>query len=92
MSYEVLLLPLGIIYFTLSITLISTGLFLIAQPVLEYGFDIPFFVHQYPYYIPAWLMPFVVIGGILLLVISMHVIRALGSLHGRLAKAMLVRR
>jgi hypothetical protein len=91
LAYEVLLLPLGIVYFTLFITLFAVALLLIAQPVLEYGFNIPLFTFNYAYYVPVWLMPFVVVGGVLLLILTMNLARTLGRTHGRLAKAMLVR-
>ncbi len=89
--YMILMLPLGIFYFTLSISLISVSLWLIVRPILELGFDAPIFTAGVPYYTPLWLMPFAVIGGVLLLVVTMHIVRCLGVAHGHLAKAMLVR-
>jgi hypothetical protein len=91
LGYMILMLPLGIFYFSLSISLISVSLWLITRPILELGFGAPIFTAGVPYYTPLWVMPFAVIGGALLLVITMHVVRCLGIAHGRLAKAMLVR-
>jgi len=90
--YMILQMPLGIIYFTVIITLIAISLWGIAIPILQLGFDIP--VYQYYdvyYYLARWLMPFTVICGILLLTATMHLSKAVGRLHGNLAKAMLVR-
>jgi len=90
--YMILHLPLGIIYFTVFVTLIALSLYGIASPVLELGFDIPLVMaYNESYYFTGWFMPFVVIGGILLLFATMHLARYAGQLHGRLAKAMLVR-
>jgi hypothetical protein len=90
--YLVLQLPLGIIYFTVIITLVAVSLWGIALPILQFGFDLPV-VQSYDidYYLAGWVMPLTVIGGILLLTATMHVAKAAGRLHGLFAKAMLVR-
>jgi hypothetical protein len=36
-------------------------------------------------------MPFAVIAGVLLFFLTLHLAKAIGTLHGKLAKAMLVR-
>lgn len=92
MIYMVLLLPLGILYFTLFVTMIAFGLAGIAMPVLQYGFHLP--IGQFgdwSFYAPVWLMPMIVMVGILWLLLTMHLAKGLGQLHGRFAKAMLVR-
>ena len=90
--YMIFQMPLGIIYFTVIITLISASLWGIALPIVQFGFDIPVFQnYDYYYYLAGWLMPFTVIGGILLLTATMHLAKAIGRLHGNLAKVMLVR-
>ena len=91
MVYMLLMLPLGIIYFTLFVTLLSLSLWFILRPVLEYGFGIPAFTANFEYYTPSWLMPFSVIGGGLLAVVSLHLFKLIGKMHGNFAKAMLVR-
>jgi hypothetical protein len=52
---------------------------------------VPAFVAGVPYYTPGWLMPFAVIGGIILIFTTMHFAKLVGRMHGGLAKAMLVR-
>ena len=89
--YMILMLPLGIIYFTLFVTLLAVSLWLIVRPILEYGFGIPAFSIDVNYYTPGWLMPFSVIGGLLLGVLSLHLFKLIGKAHGNFAKAMLVR-
>jgi uncharacterized membrane protein len=92
MLYLLLMLPLGVIYFTVYITLIAVSLSLIAMPVLEYGFNLPMIVTDgYRFYVDAWLMPFVVLLGFLLLIATMHLAKYTGRIHGKLAKLMLVK-
>jgi hypothetical protein len=89
--YMLLQLPLGIIYFTVFITLIALALSGFAIPIIQLGYDIPFSSADGAYYLAVWLMPFIVIGGALLLILTMHLAKFVGRCHGRLAKAMLVR-
>ncbi len=90
--YMIFQMPLGIVYFTVIITLISFSLWGIAIPFTQFVFDIPVIqTYDYYYYLAGWLMPFTVIGGILLLTATMHLVKATGRLHGNLAKVMLVR-
>jgi uncharacterized membrane protein len=90
--YMILQLPLGIIYFTVLISLIALSLALMAEPVLHYVFNVPFSeTGHHAYYLPGWTMPFLVIGGFLLLIVTLHVARGIGRLHGRYAKKLLVK-
>jgi len=90
--YMILKLPLGIIYFTITIVLIALPLTLIAEPVLYYVFNVPFIqTEHHAYYLPNWTMPVIVMGGFLLLVVTLHIVRGLGRLHGRYAKKLLVK-
>ena len=90
--YMTIYLPLGNFYFSVFVSLIATSLYLILIPVVQIIFNFPLFnIHGVGYYFPVWLMPFIVIGGILLLFGTMHLAKALGKLQGRLAKVMLVR-
>jgi len=90
--YMILQMPLGVIYFTVFITLIALSFWGIAMPILHLGYDIPvIYINGIHYYLDTWLYPFTVIGGILLAIITMHLARYIGRFHGMLAKAMLVR-
>ncbi|MHB8104008.1 MAG: sensor domain-containing protein [Dehalococcoidales bacterium] len=89
--YMILQMPLGIVYFTGAVTLIGTSCWLIFKPIAELVFGIPSFtIGDYGYFTPYWLMPFAVIGGVLLLFATMHVVKYVGKLHGAWAKTMLV--
>jgi hypothetical protein len=90
--YMVMHLPLGIIYFTVFITLTALSLYGVTLPILQYVFHLPVsYSNGFSYYLAAWLMPFTVIAGILLAVATMHLAKYVGRLHGSLAKALLVR-
>ena len=92
MIYMVLQLPLGIIYFTLFVTLIAVSLYGIASPVLQLGFDLPvYYINGLSYYLVGWMLPLAVIGGALLATLTMHLSRYVGRLHGSMAKKLLVR-
>jgi uncharacterized membrane protein len=90
--YMLLLLPLGIIYFTVFVTLMAVSLYLVVTPVLELAFGLPLFSNfDSTYYLNGWMMPVVIVLGILVFVLTLHLAKFTGNLHGRLAKAMLVR-
>ena len=90
--YMILQLPLGIIYFTILVTLIALSLYGIALPILQLGFDLPVsYVNGVTYYLVVWMLPLTVIAGILLATLTMHLARYLGRRHGALAKAFLVK-
>lgn len=90
--YMFLQLPLGIIYFTIMITLISLSLALVAMPILHYVFNYPFVqTDHHLYYLPGWSMPLVVMAGLLLTIVTLHVARGLGRMHARYAKKLLVK-
>jgi tryptophan-rich sensory protein len=92
MVYMLLQMPLGIIYFTVFVTLVATSLGFIFWPIVAVAVGIPIMqVNSQAYYATGWLIPVSVIAGGLLLTATMHLARALGKAHGALAKAMLVR-
>ena len=92
MLYMVLQLPLGIMYFTVSVTGLITGLALIVAPFVQLILGrsyVDFNDTEYLY--SWWQMPLLVIGGALLLLVTLNVIRLAGRAHAAYAKAMLVR-
>jgi uncharacterized membrane protein len=89
MVYMVLQLPLGIIYFTVAVTLVSVSIWLIGRPIFEL-FLPAFVISPNEYYTAGWAVPLVMIGGALLLTATMHLVKYVGRLHGHFAKAMLV--
>ncbi|MFZ2753354.1 MAG: sensor domain-containing protein [Lysobacteraceae bacterium] len=101
--YMVLMLPLGIIYFTLAVTLLSVSLSFIAAPVMAL---LGYATMNQNY--DGWLvlgmengvlgtslgyvsLPLVFVAGVLLLFATLHLARGIGFLHGQFAKHLLVK-
>lgn len=93
MVYMIIMLPLGTFYFSLFVSLIASSVWLIFEPILQiiYGASSLHIDYHIYYYTPEWLIPFSIIGGMLLFVITLHLAKLTGKLHGNIAKAMLVR-
>ncbi len=92
MVYMIVMLPLGIVYFTLFVVFLTFGLYGIGWPIMENVFDIPFIeTTHYVVYTPGWMMPLFIIVGILWILVTMHLAKLLGRAHGALAKALLVK-
>ena len=93
MLYLLLMHPLGILYFSVAITLLALSLGFIAAPVayfLPFDYVLNFggwsLVNEAP-----WLLPLASVAGILLLFATLHLARLTGLFHGWLAKHLLVR-
>jgi uncharacterized membrane protein len=92
--YFLLMLPLGILYFTLVVTGLAVSLSFIAAPLVMLfgesdsihldGFGIS--LQQQP-----WTWPLLSIAGVVLLFATLHVARLIGRWHGQLAKHLLVK-
>jgi Putative sensor len=98
--YLLLMLPLGILYFTVAVTWLATGLSLALAPLDVLGHDLG--------WIPPWFSPGIEIDsrhyephsfigalictvlGVLLITALMHAARWIARGHARLAKALLV--
>ncbi|MHC9085169.1 sensor domain-containing protein [Luteimonas sp. RIT-PG2_3] len=92
--YMVLLLPLGVAYFTIVVAGLATALSLIALPIgLLFGAGDLLFIEglQLNADIQPWAWPFAVVGGVVLLFVTLHVARLVGRMHGLLAKHLLVK-
>lgn len=93
MLYFVLMLPLGILYFTVATTLLSTSLALVFAPVaaLFTNEAIGIWIDGVNVGSSFWLWPLSVGVGVLLLFGTLHLARGIGKLHGAMAKHLLVR-
>jgi uncharacterized membrane protein len=94
-AYLILMLPLGIVYFTVAATGLSVAVALIGGPLaglLAHAGWIHTTVAIEPdmSQLPLVALPVVLLFGIVLLTAMLHLIRGLGRLHGRIAKALLV--
>jgi uncharacterized membrane protein len=100
--YMVLMLPLGIAYFTLAVVLSCVSLALLLTP-LAMAFDFFGFGSElgsghvlvnwgFGPHIPGWGDALLTLAaGCLLLFATLHLVRAIGKLHGALAKHLLVK-
>ena len=91
--YFVLMLPLGIVYFSVATTLLSLSLGLAFAPMAQLLFDQPIgiWVDGVNMGNAMWLWPLLVTLGALLLIATLHLARGIGKLHGAMAKHLLVR-
>ncbi|MCX7032993.1 MAG: sensor domain-containing protein [Arenimonas sp.] len=96
MLYMLLMLPLGVIYFTVAVTGLSLSLGLmggaVAAAMGSMGLG-EFHLHMYP--APMWdsvlWIPVLFAVGALGLFVMLHLARGIGRLHGALAKHLLVK-
>jgi uncharacterized membrane protein len=102
LMYLLVMLPLGIIYFTLAVTGLAIGLRLALAPVIFAGRDFGWFppgfsagtieLDGHSYGAPGSFIGalFCLVLGILIITLVMHAARAIVRGHARLAKALLV--
>jgi uncharacterized membrane protein len=93
MLYMLLMLPLGITYFTMMVTALSISVATFAAPIAQWVFNTPIIrFGDWGYLIEPWGAPFFFAGGILGFFASMWLAKGVGYLHGMFAKVMLVGR
>ena len=105
MLYMLLMLPLGITYFTLIVTLMTTAIACIFTPILlgfgafdgllldGYAIGPWWMLNDYDVSstLGWWQYPVVFLFGVVLLFGTMHLARGIGRMHGLLAKHLLVK-
>jgi uncharacterized membrane protein len=90
--YFLLMLPLGILYFTLVVTGLSVSLSLALSPLLLlFGNEQWIHIDGMLLQQEPWAWPLVSLGGIVLLFATLHLSRFIGKWHGQLAKHLLVK-
>ena len=97
--YMLAMLPMGILYFTVAVTLLAVSLGLvIAPPLAGFGaFDNWTMSGGWiGYWEPSttlgwWELPIVFACGVVLLFATLHLLRGMGRLHGSIAKHLLVK-
>jgi uncharacterized membrane protein len=99
LAYLILMLPLGIVYFVIAVVGLSVSLAFIFAPLIEVAGRFEWFglppdvhaVHLNPAWLDSlWVLPLMVLAGVLLLTLLMHLARGIGRLHAMYAKALLV--
>jgi hypothetical protein len=89
--YMLLQMPLGVVYFSLNVTLFALALSMMAAPFIQVFWHLPLITNYgQHYFLPGWALLLLVVGGVLLLTGAMHLARGIGWLHARYAKWMLV--
>lgn len=102
--YFLLMLPLGIVYFTIAVTLLSVSIAFITAPVtvwlgyarvIESDMDGWLLLGSHDGIVGTSLgvasLPLVFVSGFLLLFATLHLARGIGYLHGQFAKHLLVK-
>ena len=91
MLYFVLMLPLGIIYFTVAVTGLAVSIAIIGAPFIEWFVDGHGMYLDGAYLTMEPMAAVVAVPlGILLLTLMLHLFRGIGTIHGGLAKHLLV--
>lgn len=88
--YMLLMLPLGLLYFTLTVTALSLSLALALMPIAQF-FGASFTVFGDSVLLPLWSAPVTIFLGLVALVGVLHAASGVGSLHAQLAKQLLVK-
>ena len=94
--YFLLMLPLGIVYFTAAVTLLAVSLAFIAAPVAVLFGSISGGLWLDNIQVGGeqgwwWQLPLLFVAGVVLLFTTLHLVRSVGQLHGQLAKHLLVK-
>ncbi|MGB2908592.1 MAG: sensor domain-containing protein [Candidatus Aminicenantaceae bacterium] len=90
--YMLLQFPLGLLYLGIVWGTFLFAFAFVTAPVFELIFHIPLDLVGTDRFTPLWLLPFVFLAGLFLVPATLHLARWVGKLHGRYAKAMLVRK
>lgn len=97
MLYMLLMLPLGVTYFSIVVTSLAISLALVAMPIVQFALNVPFSMAldggaTYGYYLYPWSAPLVAALGVIGLFVTLWLAKGVGFLHGLFAKVMLVGR
>jgi uncharacterized membrane protein len=101
--YFLLMLPLGVAYFSVAVTLLAMSVAFIAAPLAVWfgGLEVSTQLGgwqllgwdgvQASTSLEPWQLPLVLVAGIVLLFATLHLARGIGRMHGLLAKHLLVK-
>lgn len=99
MLYMLLMLPLGIVYFTLATALLTLGISFVVAPVMVWTGVAADWIADNDLVLVGfngvalggWQLVLMMLAGVLLLFLTLHLARAIGRGHGLLAKHLLVK-
>ncbi|MBJ6983770.1 sensor domain-containing protein [Luteimonas sp. MC1750] len=97
--YMLLMLPLGVVYFTLAVSLLAVGVSFVLAPLAVWtGLAEEWAEHSDVVLVgingvglQAWELVLMLLAGVVLLFATLHLARAIGRGHGLLAKHLLVK-
>ncbi|MBB3227240.1 putative membrane protein [Luteibacter sp. Sphag1AF] len=90
--YMLAMLPLGIIYFTLTITFIAVSIAFTLAPVARAADSMDIFFHGNVHVDVNWPGAIALgFAGVILLFATLHMVRGLGQVHGQIARHFLVK-
>ena len=93
--YMGLMLPLGIVYFTVAVTGLAISVAFVLAPLAWFfngeGYPFGFWNDGYYYIPPFWAPPVMMLLGVVLLFSMLHLARGIGYFHGQVAKNLLVK-
>jgi uncharacterized membrane protein len=89
--YQLLMLPLGALYFSLALLFLALTLSVGALPIVQaLTGDAVIWFDGSPWTLSLWTLPLTLSAALGLLLLTLHGARGIGRLHGRLAKQLLV--
>lgn len=91
--YFLAMLPLGVVYFALAVSLVAVSVSLVLAPLAMLP-DVHVTLWMFGMDVPAeapWMLPVLSAIGVLLLFATLHLARGVGRLHGLFAKHLLVK-
>lgn len=91
LAYFLLMLPLGIAYFTVAVVGLSVSLVTLGAPLLGLLGNGGVYLGGMDLIEHPWTWPLLMLAGALMLTATLHLARWLGRAHGHLAKHLLVR-
>ena len=90
--YLLLMLPLGVVYFTVVLTGLVVSFGLIAAPFAQLFGGMPMaMIDGVAYVWPTLMLPLLALVGVLLLFGMLHLARGIGHVHGQIARHLLVK-
>ena len=90
--YQLLMLPLGIVYFTVAVTALALSFAFASLPVVQAieGHAVVWWDGS-EWILPLWSLPLTIMVGVAMLLLTMHGARLVGRMHGLVAKHLLVK-
>jgi hypothetical protein len=91
--YLILMAPLGITYFLIAVCMLGTAVEFLFVPFFPHPAETARFCFELAHIEPSpWMLSFTLLISFFLIVLTLHVVKAIGRFHARFAKGLLVAR